>query len=79
MMNDPMNRYELATAQQREVWKEAEQDRQAKEATHDQPSLIERILQTVWKRLGLPAQEPTTGPTTAPSGELPTLSASMDG
>ena len=70
MMNDPMIRYTLAKAQQRAALQEAEQIRQARAATSDQAGLleqmetgsdltglVERVIQSVWKRLGLPARE----------------------
>jgi hypothetical protein len=75
MMNHPMICYELATAQQREVWQEAELARQARAATPDQPDLVERLIQHVWKQLGLPAREAVSQPTRAPSGRLPSLQA----
>jgi len=75
MMHDPMIRYHLATTQQRDVWQEAELDRQAQKATADQPGLVERVLEHVWKRLGLPAREAVSRPLPAPSGELPPLPA----
>lgn len=70
MLNDPLLRYELVKAEQRKRWNEAEQVRHARAATPDQPrrgelveaasltGLAERVLQNVWKRLGLPAREP---------------------
>jgi hypothetical protein len=73
MMHDPLIRYHLAKAQQRDVWQEAELDRQAKEATTDQSGLVERVLQNVWKRLALPAREAVSRPLPAPSGGLPAL------
>jgi hypothetical protein len=75
MMHHPMNRYEFVQAQQRDVWQEAEMDRLAKEAKKDQPDLVERILQAVWKRLDLPAREAVSHPIPASSGGLPSLPA----
>ena len=70
MLNDPTMHYELFKARQRERWQKAEQARQARAATPDQigpverletttdlTGLAERVIQRVWKRLGLPARE----------------------
>jgi hypothetical protein len=70
MMNDPMIRYHLVAAAQRERWQEARLARPARAATPDQAGLreqmetapdltglVERVIQHVWKRLGLPARE----------------------
>ena len=75
MMHDPITRYKLAIALLRDVWQEAEADRQGKEAKEDQSGLVERVLQHVWKRLGLPPREAVSHPVPAPSGELPPLPA----
>jgi hypothetical protein len=74
MMHDPLLHYELAKAQQRKVLQEAERDRQIKEAHQDQLPLVERVLQTVWKRLGLPKTSPAPQPSLSPSGKLSALS-----
>ena len=71
MLNDPLIRYELFKAEQRALRREAEHARRAREATPNAPGwiepmeaapdlsgLVERVLQNVWKRLGLPAREP---------------------
>ena len=70
MLNAPPIRYELVKAEQRARWQEAARARKARAATHDQAgrvepveaasdlmSLVERVIQNVWKRLGLPARE----------------------
>jgi len=70
MLNAPLIRYELVKAEQRARWQEAARARKARAATHDQAGrvepveaasdltgLVERVIQNVWKRLGLPARE----------------------
>lgn len=70
MLNDPLMHYQLITAELRERWQEAELSRRARatatnspgraewvEAASDLTGLVERVLQHVWKRLGLPARE----------------------
>ena len=86
-MNDPLIRYTLAQAQQRERWHEADQARQARttipdrvglveqmETAPDLTGLVERVIQHVWKRLGLPARElgfrPVGGQSARPSRKL---------
>ena len=69
MVNDPLMQYELFKAKQRDLWREAEQARRARAASptpagllgqevavSDLTGLVERVLQHVWKRLGLPAR-----------------------
>jgi hypothetical protein len=61
-MYNPMMSYYLAAQKQRDLLREAEQDRQARAAAPDRVAadrtdLVERVLASVWKRLGLPAQE----------------------
>jgi hypothetical protein len=86
MLNDPLIRYELFKARQRDLWRDVERARQVRAATHDQAGpvkqveadpdltgLVERVLQHVWKRLGLPARETVSRPLPAPSGGLPPL------
>ena len=73
MMHDPMTRYHLAKRYQEELWHEAEMDRLAREATTDQPGLVERVLEHVWKRLARPSREAVSRPLPAPSGGLPAL------
>jgi hypothetical protein len=80
MLNDPLMLYELFKAEQRDLWREAERSRHAREATPDQAGqgesvevapltgLVERVLQNVWKRLGLPAREPGLRPEDGRSG-----------
>lgn len=87
MMNDPLIRYHLAATQQRERWQEAELARPARAATPDQAGLVERmepipdltglverVIQHVWKRLGLPARQPGSRPaggrSARPSGTM---------
>jgi hypothetical protein len=74
-MMDSMNCTHTATTQQRDGWQEAALDQQAYEATYDLPGLVERVLQNVWKRLGLPAREAISRPLTEDEGELPSLPA----
>jgi hypothetical protein len=70
ILNAPLIRYELVKAEQRARWQEAARARKARAATHDQAGrvepveaasdltgLVERVIQNVWKRLGLPARE----------------------
>jgi hypothetical protein len=86
MLNAPLIRYELVKAEQRARWQEAARARKARAATHDQAGrvepveaasdltgLVERVIQNVWKRLGLPAREGGAPPLPAPSGGLPLL------
>ena len=80
MFNDPLMRYELVKAEQRERWREAAQVRHARAVTPDQSGqgklveaapltgLVEQVLQNVWKRLGLPAREPGLRPEDGRSG-----------
>jgi hypothetical protein len=79
MVNDPLIRYELVKAQQRERWQEAELARQARAAPPHPPGRVERmeaaldltglvkwVIQNVWKRVGLPAREGGSRPLPAP-------------
>ena len=85
MLNAPLIRYELVKAEQRARWQEAARARKARAATHDQAGrvepveaasdltgLVERVIQNVWKRLGLPARgtglRPEDGRSGLPSG-----------
>lgn len=81
MLNDPLTRYELFKAEQRNLWREAAQFRLARAATSNAPEriklvetapnltgLVERVIQNVWKRLGLPAREPASQPDEERSG-----------
>lgn len=91
MLNDPQIRYELFKAEQRALWQEAARVRNIRAATRDQAGrvepveaasdltgLVERVIQNVWKRLGLPAREGGAPPPPAPSGGLPLLPEPTD-
>ena len=61
-MYDPMMSYYLAAEKQRDRLHEAKLDRQARAAAPDRAApdltgLVQRVLDRVWKRLGLPAEE----------------------
>ena len=61
-MYDPMMSYYLAAEKQHDRLREAELDRQARAAAPDRAvpdltDLVGRVLDRVWKRLGLPTQE----------------------
>ena len=86
MLNNPLMQYHLIKAEQSERLRKAEQARITREAISNSPGpveqgetapdltgLVERVIQNVWKRLGLPAREGGAPPLPAPSGGLPLL------
>jgi len=67
-----------AKPHQQDWWNGAASDHQANEDFYAPPGLVERVIQSVWKQLGLPAREALPQPLPEDEGRLLYLLAQDD-